>query len=49
MFGGSSALTIGVRNLFDRQAQKTGMTSGVVAELQDPLGRVIYARVNFEL
>lgn len=49
MFGGNSAFTVGVRNLFDRQPQKTGMTSGIVAELQDPLGRVIYARVNFEL
>lgn len=47
--GGTGALTVGARNLFDRQAQKTGMFAGVVGELQDPLGRVIYARVNFEL
>lgn len=49
LFGGSSSLTLGLRNVFDRQAQKTGMFAGVVGELQDPLGRVIYARVNFEI
>ena len=47
--GGNGAITVGARNLFDRQAQKTGMFAGVVGEMQDPLGRVVYARVNFEL
>lgn len=47
--GGNGAITVGARNLFDRQAQKTGMFAGVVGELQDPLGRVVYARLNFEL
>lgn len=49
VLGGTGALTVGARNLFDRQAQKTGMFAGVVGELQDPLGRVVYARVSFEL
>ncbi len=48
MFGGSLSLTGGVRNLFDREAQKTGMIAGVVTELQDVLGRVVYARLNYD-
>ncbi|MCH8137154.1 MAG: TonB-dependent receptor, partial [Proteobacteria bacterium] len=48
LLGGNAAISIGVRNLTDREAQKTGMIAGVVAELQDPRGRVVYARVNYE-
>lgn len=48
LFGGNSSITIGARNIFDREAQKTGMTAGIIGELQDPLGRVLYARVNYE-
>ena len=48
MFGGSLSLTGGVRNVFDREAQKTGMIAGVVTQLQDVLGRVVYARINFD-
>ncbi|MEQ8314654.1 MAG: TonB-dependent receptor [Gammaproteobacteria bacterium] len=46
-FGGSFNLTVGARNVFDRMPQITGMIAGVAASLQDPLGRVIYARVNY--
>lgn len=46
--GGDFNLTIGSRNLFDRQAQKSPMPGGVIGELQDPLGRVIYVRIGFE-
>ena len=45
--GGTFNFTLGARNVFDRMPQKTGMIAGVVASLQDPLGRVIYARVNY--
>jgi len=45
--GGVLNFTLGARNVFDRMPQKTGMIAGVVASLQDPLGRVIYARVNY--
>ena len=45
--GGVLNFTVGARNVFDRMPQKTGMIAGVVASLQDPLGRVIYARVNY--
>lgn len=47
LFDGNLSLTAGVRNLFDREAQKTGMIAGAVTELQDILGRVIYGRINF--
>ena len=46
-FGGSFNLTVGARNIFDRMPQKTGMIAGVIASMQDPLGRVVYARVNY--
>lgn len=47
MLEGDLSLTAGVRNLFDREAQKTGMIAGVITELQDPLGRVFYGRVGY--
>lgn len=48
LFGGNATMSLGARNLFDREAQKTGMIAGVVSQIQSPLGRVIYARVNYE-
>lgn len=45
--GGVLNFSVGARNVFDRMAQKTGMIAGVEAQMQDPLGRVIYARVNY--
>jgi outer membrane receptor for ferrienterochelin and colicin len=45
--GGSFNLTVGARNVFDRMPQRTGMIAGVEAVMQNPLGRVIYARVNY--
>lgn len=46
--GGDFAFTLGSRNMFDRQAQKSPMNGGVIGELQDPLGRVVYGRIVFE-
>ena len=46
-FGGDFNFTLGARNLFDRMPQKTGMIAGVIATMQDPLGRVIYGRLNY--
>lgn len=46
-FGGEFNFSVGARNLTDRMPQKTGMIAGVAAESQDVLGRVIYARVNY--
>lgn len=48
VYGGNATLSLGARNLFDREAQKTGMIAGVVSQIQSPLGRMIYARVNYE-
>ncbi|MDT8427477.1 MAG: TonB-dependent receptor [Pseudomonadales bacterium] len=45
---GELTFTLGSRNLTDRQAQKTGQTSGLEAQLQSSLGRVIYARASFD-
>ncbi len=48
LFDGNAAFTLGMRNATDRWAQKTTLFGGVVGELQDPLGRMVYARVNYE-
>ncbi|MEQ8409248.1 MAG: TonB-dependent receptor [Gammaproteobacteria bacterium] len=47
MWDGEFNFTVGARNLTDRMPQKVGMIAGVEAELQDALGRVVYARVNY--
>jgi hypothetical protein len=47
MWDGEFNFTVGARNLFDRMPQKVGMIAGVEAQLQDALGRVVYARVNY--
>lgn len=47
-FGGAASFTLGLRNAFDRQAQRSPEFAGVVGELQDPLGRVIYARMSYD-
>jgi len=46
--GGNLTFSLGARNLTDREAQKVGMTSGSVQELHNPLGRVIYGRINYQ-
>ncbi|NKB33216.1 MAG: TonB-dependent receptor plug domain-containing protein [Pseudomonadales bacterium] len=48
LFGGSASFTAGMRNATDRAAQKTTLFGGVIGELQDPLGRMVYARVAYE-
>ena len=48
MFGGEMAFTLGSRNIFDRQAQRTPDFAGVIGELQDPMGRSIYARLTYD-
>ena len=47
MWDGEFNFTVGARNLTDRMPQKVGMIAGVEAQLQDALGRVVYARVNY--
>ena len=48
LFGGEMALTLGARNLFDRWAQRVPNLMGIIAEMQDPMGRTIYARMVFD-
>lgn len=47
--GGDWSFTLGARNVFDREAQGTPMPAGIVAELQDPRGRILYGRLVYEL
>ena len=48
LYGGEMAFSVGSRNLFDRQAQRTPDFAGVIGELQDPMGRSIYARMVYD-
>ena len=48
LMGGEMAFSVGSRNLFDRQAQRTPDFAGVMGELQDPMGRSIYARMVYD-
>lgn len=45
---GEAAFTLGARNVFDRDAQRSPEFAGVIGELQDPLGRVIYGRMVYD-
>lgn len=45
---GDMSLTIGSRNVFDREAQRSPLFSGVIGQLQDPLGRMIYGRMVYD-
>lgn len=46
--GGEASFTLGSRNVFDREAQRSPEFAGVIGQLQDPLGRVIYARMVYD-
>jgi hypothetical protein len=48
VMGGEMGVSVGSRNLFDRQAQRTPDFAGVMGELQDPMGRSIYARLVYD-
>ncbi|MFM1896223.1 MAG: hypothetical protein RLZZ385_1297 [Pseudomonadota bacterium] len=48
LWGGELGFTVGSRNLFDREAQKTPDFAGVMGELQDAMGRSIYARMTYD-
>lgn len=45
---GEASITAGARNIFDREAQRSPEFAGVIGELQDPLGRVFYLRMNYD-
>jgi outer membrane receptor protein involved in Fe transport len=48
LYGGELGISVGSRNLFDREAQRTPDFAGVMGELQDPMGRSIYARMVYD-
>lgn len=48
LWDGDMSFTLGSRNLFDREAQRTPALAGVIGELQDPMARVFYARAVYE-
>jgi len=48
VFGGEAAFTVGSRNVFDRQAQRSPEFAGVIGSLQDPMGRSLYARFVYD-
>ena len=48
VFDGEIGVSVGARNLFDRQAQPTDDFAGVMGELQNPMGRSLYARVVYD-
>jgi iron complex outermembrane recepter protein len=47
--GSDVNFTVGSRNVFDREAQRSPEFAGVLGGLQDPMGRNIYARIQFDL
>lgn len=48
LFGGTGAVTVGSRNLFDRSPQSSPEFAGVLGGLQDPMGRNFYARFIYD-
>jgi len=47
-FNGEFSFTLGSRNLFDREPQRSPEFAGVLGALQDPLGRTIYGRMVYD-
>ncbi len=45
---GEMAMTLGSRNVFDREPQRSPEFMGVVGGLQDVMGRILYARVVYD-
>ncbi|MGI9249576.1 MAG: TonB-dependent receptor domain-containing protein [Pseudohongiellaceae bacterium] len=45
---GEGAVSVGFRNVFDREAQPSAEFAGVIGALQDPMGRSIYARFVYD-
>lgn len=48
MFDGELAMTVGLRNAFDREPQRSPEFMGVVGGLQDVMGRVLHARIVYD-
>ncbi|PCI77332.1 MAG: hypothetical protein COB20_08255 [SAR86 cluster bacterium] len=48
LFGGEGAVTIGSRNIFDKDAQPSPEFAGLIGGLQTAMGRNIYARFVYD-
>jgi outer membrane receptor protein involved in Fe transport len=48
VWDGEMAFTLGSRNVFDREAQRSPEFAGVIGGLQDPRGRIIYGRLVYD-
>jgi iron complex outermembrane receptor protein len=48
IFDGELSFTVGGRNLFDREAQRSPEFAGVLGALHDPLNRVFFARAVYD-
>jgi iron complex outermembrane receptor protein len=48
LFDGEMSFSLGSRNVFDRQGQRSPEFAGVIGALQDPMGRTVYARVVYD-
>jgi len=46
--GGNLSFTLGARNATDREPQRVPAIYGVFAQLQNPMGRMIYGRLNYQ-
>jgi outer membrane receptor protein involved in Fe transport len=48
VWDGEMSFTLGSRNIFDREAQRSPEFAGVIGGLQDPRGRIIYGRLVYD-
>ncbi len=48
VWDGEMAFTLGSRNIFDREAQRSPEFAGVIGGLHDPRGRIIYGRLVYD-
>ncbi len=48
-FSADSTLTMGITNLFDRDAQRLPVAGGLETRIDDPFGRQFYMSLDFDL
>ena len=48
-FGADSNITVGITNLFDRDAQRLPQAGGLETRVDDPFGRQFYVSMDFEM
>ena len=48
-FDADSNLTVGISNLFDRDAQRLPVAGGLESRVDDPFGRQFYISLDFEI